>query len=344
MSLEYKIDTRDKHIENLPSRDPRGYVVTFRIRSAAGAGEANIRRDLQGRSAAPAAGRSSVTLSVTAVDNNPPRRRPATEDRRRHSCSPSSGRTSAVTSSSSSASAMIQLLGGLRRVQRATNLLIEAERTTHTGGQGRRGEAGSQIARPAAENWPGRIAGCSGAIISGFFAVGGEMSMMNKLSDQCRAGTARRRRRWRAVPVLLECNLAHHFALICSLALNRLLAHPLPARAGDWADRAGQMNRKEITAGEAAQKNQSSDQDRRNKLCVRRITARRGRCRLECRPDGCPLYALPGEQADQPAGGSSTTRASTSPRRRFSSTRCSISRRIDDGHSMRRKQANSVCS
>ena len=45
----------------------------------------------------------------------------------------------------------------------------------------------------------------------------------------------------------------------------------LPPPAGDWADRAGQMNRKEISAGEAAQKNKSSEQDRRNKLCCRRI-------------------------------------------------------------------------
>ena len=43
------------------------------------------------------------------------------------------------------------------------------------------------------------------------------------------------------------------------------------AHAGDWADRASQLNRKEITAGEAAQQNKSSEQDRRNKVCVRRI-------------------------------------------------------------------------
>jgi hypothetical protein len=43
------------------------------------------------------------------------------------------------------------------------------------------------------------------------------------------------------------------------------------AHAGDWAQRAGQMNRKEISAGEAAQKSARDEEDRRNKISVGRI-------------------------------------------------------------------------
>ena len=57
-------------------------------------------------------------------------------------------------------------------------------------------------------------------------------------------------------------------ALIC---LGVILALGSSAFAGNWADRAGQMNSTEISAGEAAQKNTNNDQERRNKICVRRI-------------------------------------------------------------------------
>jgi hypothetical protein len=46
---------------------------------------------------------------------------------------------------------------------------------------------------------------------------------------------------------------------------------PAPLYAGDWAKRAGQMNRKEISPGEAAQKSNRDEEERRNKLTVRRI-------------------------------------------------------------------------
>jgi len=50
-----------------------------------------------------------------------------------------------------------------------------------------------------------------------------------------------------------------------------LFAFSASTSAGDWAQRAGQMNRKEISPGEAAQKSNRDDEDRRNKICVRRI-------------------------------------------------------------------------
>lgn len=43
------------------------------------------------------------------------------------------------------------------------------------------------------------------------------------------------------------------------------------ARAGDWSSRATQMNRTEISSAEAAKKSAADDQDRRNKISVRRI-------------------------------------------------------------------------
>ena len=43
------------------------------------------------------------------------------------------------------------------------------------------------------------------------------------------------------------------------------------AVAGDWSDRAGRLNSKEITPAEASKKNSAEDQDRRNKISVRRV-------------------------------------------------------------------------
>src|SRR4051794_28856051 len=56
------------------------------------------------------------------------------------------------------------------------------------------------------------------------------------------------------------------------LAAIAILSCTCPSlRAGDWAERAGKMNRKEISPGEAAQKSNREDEDRRNKLSVGRI-------------------------------------------------------------------------
>jgi hypothetical protein len=44
-----------------------------------------------------------------------------------------------------------------------------------------------------------------------------------------------------------------------------------PVYAGDWSQRAGQMNRKEISAADAARQNSHEDQEHRNKLSVRRV-------------------------------------------------------------------------
>ena len=95
------------------------------------------------------------------------------------------------------------------------------------------------------------------------------------------AGNARPTRRFcnMAVPAMLDVPCFERSERMRSTAINIsillsacCIAASTPSlHAGDWADRAGQLNRKEITAGEAAQQNKGSEQDRRNKLCVRRI-------------------------------------------------------------------------
>ena len=65
-----------------------------------------------------------------------------------------------------------------------------------------------------------------------------------------------------------------HWSLVLGhgLSVALLLALPVGARAADsWAAKAGQMNRKEISADQAEQAAQGRDEDRRNKIAIRRI-------------------------------------------------------------------------
>lgn len=61
-------------------------------------------------------------------------------------------------------------------------------------------------------------------------------------------------------------HLIHAGAAIAGVVITSSLAP-----AGDWAQRAGRMNSKEISAGEAAARNARDDEDRRNKISVGRI-------------------------------------------------------------------------
>ena len=62
-----------------------------------------------------------------------------------------------------------------------------------------------------------------------------------------------RRRAWPLVVLLVACWLSR------------------TAWCGSWADRAGRMNRKEISADDAARRGADKDADRRNKITMRRI-------------------------------------------------------------------------
>jgi len=55
------------------------------------------------------------------------------------------------------------------------------------------------------------------------------------------------------------------------LAVFPPLVLPSPARAGSWAERAGQLNRTEVSAEEARKRGADEDKDARNKICVRNI-------------------------------------------------------------------------
>ena len=159
MSLQYKIDTKNKHLENLPQRDPAGYTLSFRIDPTQDRVKHSFTEIFKNTSP-PLMPGERVTLTVWAKDNNP-----TPGNSGPGNPTPGKGKSESFTFT------VVQpdlgtyveqqfgfgsdpLLGGLKRVQRATNLLIEAERTTHTEAKGivEKQEVKSRV---GAENWPG---------------------------------------------------------------------------------------------------------------------------------------------------------------------------------------------
>jgi len=70
------------------------------------------------------------------------------------------------------------------------------------------------------------------------------------------------------------------------LCLGFVLAGPL--LAASWADQAGSMNRREISAGEAQQRGGEKDKDRRDKISMRRIRPATKTCDWDADPTALP--------------------------------------------------------
>ena len=176
MWLEYKIDTRNKHLENLPQRNAGGYSVPpFLFNPPQDRVKYSFAEVFKTLSP-PLMPGERVTLTVWAKDTNPSPGNPGPGNP-----TPGKGRSESFTFT------VVQpdlgtyveqqfgfgadpLLGGLKRVQRATNLLIEAERTTHTEAKGTV-EKQEVKSRVGAENWPG---GAQDAVGDYFRLLSGE--------------------------------------------------------------------------------------------------------------------------------------------------------------------------
>ena len=62
-----------------------------------------------------------------------------------------------------------------------------------------------------------------------------------------------------------------HWILNTFLLLALTFLTAAPTHAASWAERAGQLNRTELSADEARKRGADDDKDARNKLCVRSV-------------------------------------------------------------------------
>ncbi len=86
-------------------------------------------------------------------------------------------------------------------------------------------------------------------------------------SNQCLAISRRRSEPIASLNRPYNSLITNHYLLITSL----LIALTFSTHAASWAERAGQLNRTELSADEARKRGADDDKDARNKLCVRSV-------------------------------------------------------------------------